>query len=77
MSTDYYRRLEQARVAPPSPSPQILDAIARALRLTVDERDYLYRVSDRTPPPRPAPATTSRSRCGSWSTAWATLPPRS
>jgi transcriptional regulator with XRE-family HTH domain len=54
MSTDYYRRLEQARVGPPS--PQILDAIARALRLTVDERDYLYRVCDRKPPPRPAPS---------------------
>jgi transcriptional regulator with XRE-family HTH domain len=52
MSTDYYRRLEQARVAPPS--PQVLDAIARALRLTADERDYLYRVSGRRPPLRPA-----------------------
>ncbi|GAB2808055.1 helix-turn-helix transcriptional regulator [Actinoallomurus bryophytorum] len=54
MSADYYRRLEQARVAPPS--PQILDAIARALRLTADECDYLYRVCDRRPPPRPAPS---------------------
>jgi transcriptional regulator with XRE-family HTH domain len=54
MSTDYYRRLEQARVGPPS--PQVLDAIARALRLTDDERDYLYRVSDRKPPARPAPS---------------------
>lgn len=49
MSTDYYRRLEQARTGPPS--PQILDAIARALRLTADERDYLYRVADQEPPP--------------------------
>ena len=53
MSADYYRRLEQARVGPPS--PQILDAIARALRLTADECDYLYRVCDR----RPAAATRS------------------
>ena len=37
MSRDYYRRLEQARIAPPS--PQILDALARALRLSNDERD--------------------------------------
>jgi hypothetical protein len=51
MSTDYYRRLEQARIGPPS--PQILDALARALRLTGDERDYLYRVADREPPSRP------------------------
>jgi transcriptional regulator with XRE-family HTH domain len=52
MSADYYRRLEQARIGPPS--PQILDALARVLRLTADERDYLYRVADREPPPRPA-----------------------
>ena len=52
MSADYYRRLEQARVGPPS--PQILDALAGALRLTPDECDYLYRVCDRKPPPRPA-----------------------
>ena len=51
MSRDYYRRLEQARIAPPS--PQILDALARALRLSNDERDYLYRVADREPPPQP------------------------
>ncbi|MBE1491316.1 helix-turn-helix transcriptional regulator [Plantactinospora soyae] len=51
MSTDYYRRLEQARTGPPS--PQILDSIARALRLTADERDYLYRVADQEPPARP------------------------
>ena len=51
MSRDYYRRLEQARIAPPS--PQILDALARALRLSTDERDYLYRVADREPPPQP------------------------
>ncbi|TYC05150.1 helix-turn-helix domain-containing protein [Micromonospora sp. WP24] len=48
MSTDYYRRLEQGRSAPPS--PQILDALARALRLNEDERDYLYRIADREPP---------------------------
>ncbi|MFK3978991.1 helix-turn-helix transcriptional regulator [Micromonospora sp. NPDC050397] len=51
MSVDYYRRLEQARTGPPS--PQILDAIARALHLTADERDYLYRVADQEPPPAP------------------------
>jgi transcriptional regulator with XRE-family HTH domain len=54
MSTDYYRRLEQARIGPPS--PQILDAIARALRLTADEHDYLYRVADQEPPPRVVPS---------------------
>lgn len=40
MSTDYYARLEQARG--PRPSTQVLGALARALRLTDDERDHLY-----------------------------------
>ncbi|MEN8474201.1 helix-turn-helix domain-containing protein, partial [Brucella abortus] len=43
MSTDYYTRLEQRRG--PQPSAQILAALARALRLSSDERDYLYRLS--------------------------------
>jgi transcriptional regulator with XRE-family HTH domain len=40
MSTDYYVRLEQRRS--PQPSPQVLAALARALRLTSDERDHLF-----------------------------------
>jgi transcriptional regulator with XRE-family HTH domain len=40
MSADYVMRLEQARS--PQPSTQILAALARALRLTEDERDHLY-----------------------------------
>ncbi len=43
MSTDYYTRLEQARG--PQPSEQMLAALARALRLSVDERDHLYRLA--------------------------------
>lgn len=39
MSVDYYIRLEQARG--PRPSAQMLAAIARALRLSDDEHDYL------------------------------------
>jgi len=54
MSPDYYKRLEQARVGPPS--AQILDSLARVLRLTADEQDYLYRVADREAPLRPAPS---------------------
>ncbi|CAL9454266.1 hypothetical protein SUDANB171_02491 [Streptomyces sp. enrichment culture] len=42
MSTDYYTRLEQRRG--PQPSKHMLASLARALRLTGDERDYLYRV---------------------------------
>src|SRR4051794_41600098 len=38
MSTDYYARLEQQRG--PQPSEQMVAALARALRLTLDERDH-------------------------------------
>lgn len=52
MSADYYTRLEQGRGR--HLSEQMLAALARALRLTLDERDHLYRLSghhtpDRTP----------------------------
>jgi transcriptional regulator with XRE-family HTH domain len=48
MSTDYLARLEQSRG--PQPSTQMLAALARALRLTDDERDHLYYLAGRTPP---------------------------
>jgi transcriptional regulator with XRE-family HTH domain len=48
MSVDYYIRLEQARG--PHPSAQILAALARALMLTADERDYLFRLAGENPP---------------------------
>lgn len=50
MSTDYYARLEQRRG--PQPSAQILASLARALRLTPDERDYLHRVCGHSAPDR-------------------------
>lgn len=50
MSTDYYSRLEQARG--PQPSEQMLAAIARGLRLTLDERDHLFRLAGHTAPTR-------------------------
>ncbi len=50
MSVDYYTRLEQARG--PQPSTQMLAALARALRLTTDERDHLYRLSGHAAPER-------------------------
>lgn len=52
MSTDYYTRLEQRRG--PQPSTQMLASIARALRLTADERDYLHRVAGHSAPDRSA-----------------------
>lgn len=54
MSTDYYTRLEQQRG--PQPSTQILASLARALRLSADERDYLYRVAGHTVPDRILPS---------------------
>jgi transcriptional regulator with XRE-family HTH domain len=52
MSADYYTRLEQRRG--PQPSTQMLGSLARALRLTPDERDYLHRVAGHTAPDRAA-----------------------
>lgn len=54
MSVDYYIRLEQGRG--PHPSEQILAALARALMLTRDERDYLFRMAGVSPPPAASPA---------------------
>ncbi|MFA1546391.1 helix-turn-helix transcriptional regulator [Actinomadura chokoriensis] len=51
MSADYYMRLEQARS--PQPSAQLLAALARALRLTRDERDHLYVLAGHRPPAGP------------------------
>jgi transcriptional regulator with XRE-family HTH domain len=50
MSTDYYTRLEQRRG--PQPSESMLSAMARALRLSQDERDHLFRLAGHTPAPR-------------------------
>ncbi|MFF4499771.1 helix-turn-helix transcriptional regulator [Streptomyces sp. NPDC001401] len=53
MSVDYYTRLEQSRG--PRPSRQMLTALARALRLTDDERDHLFHLAGEEPPRRGAP----------------------
>ncbi|WP_410587778.1 helix-turn-helix transcriptional regulator [Amycolatopsis sp. lyj-23] len=50
MSADYYTRLEQQRG--PRPSEQLLAALARGLRLTLDERDHLFRLAGHTAPTR-------------------------
>jgi transcriptional regulator with XRE-family HTH domain len=47
-STDYYTELERGAA---QPSEQMLAALARALRLTQDERDHLYHLADRAIPP--------------------------
>lgn len=50
ISTDYYTRLEQSRA--PQPSPAVLRAITGALRLTLDERDHLFRLAGHEVPDR-------------------------
>src|SRR3954464_5991908 len=50
ISTDYYLRLEQGRDL--NPSPQVLDALARALQLDDTAPTYLHRLAS----PRQAPA---------------------
>ncbi|MGW7003813.1 helix-turn-helix domain-containing protein, partial [Streptomyces sp. NPDC054933] len=49
MSPDYYIRLEQGRG--PQPSAQMLTALARALRLSIDERDHLFHLAGHHAPP--------------------------
>jgi transcriptional regulator with XRE-family HTH domain len=48
MSADYYTRLEQQRG--PQPSEQMLASLARALRLTTGERNYLFQVAGHNAP---------------------------
>ncbi|MDQ0780096.1 transcriptional regulator with XRE-family HTH domain [Streptomyces aurantiacus] len=48
LSPDYYGRLEQGRVR--TPSAAALASLARAIRLTGDERDYLFRLAGQQPP---------------------------
>lgn len=50
VSVDYVVRLEQGRAT--NPSPQMLGALATALRLSVAERDHLFRVAGAAPPSR-------------------------
>ncbi|MFG1711104.1 helix-turn-helix transcriptional regulator [Nonomuraea sp. M3C6] len=49
MSVDYVVRLEQDRSS--QPSTQLLGALARALRLSDDERDHLFHLAGHHPPP--------------------------
>ncbi|MFG1913922.1 helix-turn-helix transcriptional regulator [Micromonospora sp. NPDC048898] len=54
MSIDYYIRLEQGRG--PHPSRQVLASMARALLLSRDEREYLFRIAGENPPPTAGPS---------------------
>lgn len=50
ISTDYYCRMEQRRA--PQPSKEVVASLARALRLSVDERDHLFRLAGHNAPAR-------------------------
>ena len=55
VSLDYLARLEQGRAH--SPSPSVLGSLARALRLTNDERAHLFRLAGHV---EPGPGTINR-----------------
>ncbi|MEU4532079.1 helix-turn-helix transcriptional regulator [Micromonospora ureilytica] len=57
ISPDYYVRLEQGRND--SPSPQVVDALARALQLDEDGASYLRKLADQ---PRTTPASDDREQ---------------
>ncbi|MBM2617066.1 helix-turn-helix domain-containing protein [Actinoplanes sp. LDG1-06] len=54
-SVEYYIELE--RGAGSQPSEQMLAALARALRLTEDERDHVFHLAGRVTPPKGGPAS--------------------
>ncbi|GHH94590.1 helix-turn-helix transcriptional regulator [Streptomyces capillispiralis] len=59
MSVDYVVRLEQGRSS--QPSAQLLGALARALRLSDDERDHLFHLAGHRPPPAEGAARLARA----------------
>ncbi|MET8361008.1 helix-turn-helix transcriptional regulator [Micromonospora sp. NPDC005171] len=59
MSVDYVVRLEQGRSS--QPSTQLLGALARALRLTDDERSHLFHLAGHQPPPADGMARLARA----------------
>jgi transcriptional regulator with XRE-family HTH domain len=59
MSVDYVVRLEQGRSS--RPSTQLLGALARALRLSDDERDHLFHLAGHRPPPADGVAQLARA----------------
>ncbi|WP_055508978.1 helix-turn-helix transcriptional regulator [Nonomuraea pusilla] len=62
VSTEYYTRLEQGRVG--TPSPEVVEAVARALNLDPAEREHLTDLLVRPTSARRAPAAPQRVRPG-------------
>lgn len=59
ISVEYYIKLEQGRGS--TPSAQVLSALARALMLSRDERDYLFHLAGDVAPATSGPSTTVSS----------------
>ncbi|SDE32249.1 helix-turn-helix domain-containing protein [Glycomyces harbinensis] len=62
MSVEYYTRLEQGRAG--NPSPEVLEALAAALRLDASERDHLVDLAGRRAPRKKGPIAAQRVRRG-------------
>jgi len=62
VSVAYYTRLERGRDR--HPSPQVLDALARALRLDEPARRHLHDLAPATPAARPAAAPLAQAPAG-------------
>ncbi|MBQ0850790.1 helix-turn-helix domain-containing protein [Streptomyces sp. BH-SS-21] len=58
VNADYYTRLEQGRER--NPSPQVLDALSRALCLDTDARGHLFQLAGAVPNDPPAERTPER-----------------
>src|SRR5690242_9356327 len=52
ISTDYYTRIEQGRLAPSEP---VLDTLVRVLQLDREQRDYVRSLAERADSRPPAP----------------------
>ncbi|MFI7188825.1 helix-turn-helix transcriptional regulator [Nocardia nova] len=72
VSTDYIVRLEQARGL--RPSAEVVEALARALRLSSDERAYLFGLAQQRPRAADKLATTAAPGIAHLRTAWAAHP---
>ncbi|GAA1564618.1 helix-turn-helix transcriptional regulator [Kribbella sancticallisti] len=62
VSTEYYTRLEQGRGG--SPSPEVVEALCRALQLNLGEREHLTDLLARPTPARRTPVAPQRVRPG-------------
>ena len=70
ISVDYLTRLEQGRAT--SPSAQVVEALARALRLSDTERELLFRLAGLAAPGAISSRPASRRACSACSTDWPT-----